>query len=70
MAQNKSALSCSYTAFDPQSMVNFGCIGARFMVDFRFEKLALTIIPLGPHWDSLGTPRVSYIWEPYGGLTS
>ena len=35
----------SYTAFDPQSMVNFGCIGARFMPDFRFEKLFSKCLP-------------------------
>ena len=37
-AQNKSKLSFWYTAFDPQRRVIFGCIGARFMIDFRFRK--------------------------------
>ena len=40
-----SKLSFSYTAFDPQGMVNFGCIGARFMIDFRFEKLFFKLSP-------------------------
>ena len=31
----QAKLSFSYTAFDPQNMVIFGCIGAHFMIDFR-----------------------------------
>ena len=42
MNENKSNLSFSYRTFDPQSMVIFGCIGARFM---PFEKLFLKCLP-------------------------
>ena len=44
-----SKLSFSYRTFDPQSMVIFGFIGARFMPDFRFEKLCFKLSP----WKSI-----------------
>lgn len=34
-----SKLSFSYTTFDPQRIMNFGCKGARFMIAFRIKKL-------------------------------
>ena len=43
----------SYTAFDPQSMVNFGCIGARFMISFRFEKRLFDLPPWKMFFDQI-----------------
>ena len=45
MIQNNLNQSFSHRTFDPRSMVIFGYIGARFMPDFRFEKLFLDLSP-------------------------
>ena len=45
MIQNYSKPSFSCTTLNPQNMLNFGCIGPRLMLDFRFEKLFFKMSP-------------------------